>query len=103
MMIPEVRAETVAGYCRIDTPMDDADRQVLENIIMPAAKAHMVMYTGQTPEELDRHAELTVVYLALCSFLYDNRSLGSVTDQKQNELVASFLDGYNLNLMAWEV
>ena len=88
MMIPEVRVETVAGYCRIDTPLDDADRQVLENIIMPAAKAHMVTYTG---------------YLALCSFLYDNRSLGAVTDQKQNELVASFLDGYNLNLMAWEV
>ena len=44
-----------------------------------------------------------MVYLALCSFLYDNRSLGSVTDQKQNEVVASFLDGYNLNLMAWEV
>ena len=47
MMIPEVRVETVAGYCRIDTPLDDADRQVLENIIMPAAMAHMVTYTGQ--------------------------------------------------------
>ena len=60
-------------------------------------------YTGQKEEELDKHAELTIAYLALCSFLYDNRSLGAVTDQKQNELVASFLDGYNLNLMAWEV
>lgn len=103
MMIPEVQVDTVAGYCRIDLPLDDTDKNVLENIIMPAAKAHMVTYTGQKEEELDKHAELTVVYLALCSFLYDNRSLGAVTDQKQNDLVASFLDGYNLNLMAWEV
>ncbi len=34
---------------------------------------------------------------------YCNRSFGTVTDQKQNEVVASFLDGYNLNLMGWEV
>lgn len=92
MMIPEVRVETVAGYCRIDTPLDDADRQVLENIIMPAAKAHMVTYTGQKEEELDKHAELTIAYLALCSFLYvtANNIRGSYIDE--SESTKSFVD-----------
>lgn len=103
MMIPNLTADDVAEYCRIDMPLDSADRRTLETIIMPAALAHMAAYTGQSTEELEKHEELTVAYLALCSFLYDNRSYGSVTDQKQNEVIASFLDGYNLNLMGWGV
>lgn len=103
MLIPEVTADVVANYCRLDLPLDDADRQTLKTIIMPAALAHMVTYTGQTAEELQKHEELTVAYLALCSFLYDNRSFGSMTDAKRNEVVAGFLDGYNLNLMGWGV
>lgn len=103
MMIPNLTTDNVAEYCRIDMPLDPADRRTLETIIMPAALAHMAAYTGQNTEELGKHEELTVAYLALCSFLYDNRSYGSVTDQKQNEVIASFLDGYNMNLMGWGV
>ena len=99
MFIPELSAEDVAGYCRLDTPLDDRDRQVLKDILMPAALAHMERYTGQSAETLCEHEELTVVYLALCSFLYDNRSFGTVTDAKQNEVGAGFLDGYCLILI----
>ena len=103
MYIAEVTPEVAAGYCRLNLPLDDTDRQTLESIIMPAAAAHMEAYTGQSMKVLGKQEELTIVFLALCSFLYDNRSFGTVTDQKQNEVVASFLDGYNLNLMGWEV
>lgn len=99
MLIRELTAEDVALYCRIDTPLDDGDRKTLKDLLMPAAIAHMEQYTGQPAEELYKHEDLTIVYLALCSFLYDNRSFGTATDAKQNEVVAGFLDGYCLNLV----
>ena len=39
-----------------------------------------------------------MAYAALCVFLYDNRSLDSLSD-KQNAVVQGFLDAHRVNLM----
>ncbi len=90
MHISEVTPQTVKCYAAVETDEDDT---LLSDVLMPAAKAHIRSYTGLTDDELEKREELTVAYLALCAFLYDNRSM-SITNDKQNSVIRSFLDAH---------
>ncbi len=95
MTINEVTVEQVKQYAIIDHSEDDA---MIHDILMPAAKAHITEYTGLTGEDLDKHESLTLAYIALCAFLYDNRSM-NILNEKQNAVVQSFLDAHRINLL----
>ena len=71
---------------------------MIRDILMPAAKAHIMEYTGLTEDDLDKYESLTLAYIALCSFLYDNRSM-NILNEKQNAVVQSFLDAHRINLL----
>lgn len=90
MRMTEVTPQTVKSYAAVETDEDDT---LLSDVLMPAAKAHIRSYTGLTDDELDEREEITVAYLALCAFLYDNRSM-NITNDKQNSVVRSFLDAH---------
>lgn len=90
MRMTEVTPQTVKSYAAVETDEDDT---LLSDVLMPAAKAHIRSYTGLTDAELDEREEVTVAYLALCAFLYDNRSM-NITNDKQNSVIQSFLDAH---------
>ena len=87
--------ELVKQYAVIEIDDDDT---LIETVFMPSAKAHIRDYTGLTDDELDAKESLTVAYIALCAFLYDNRSM-SVINDKQNAVVQSFMDSHCRNLL----
>ena len=95
MTIREVTVEQVKQYAIIDHNEDDA---LIRDILMSAAKAHIMEYTGLTEDDLDKYESLTLAYIALCSFLYDNRSM-NILNEKQNAVVQSFLDAHRINLL----
>lgn len=95
MKVSEVTFENVKSWGHIEISDDDYD---IDHIIMPAAKSRICDYTGLTAEQLDEHESITMAYIALCVFLYDNRSMNIVND-KQNAVVQSFLDAHRMNLL----
>lgn len=95
MTIDDVTVEQIKQYAIIDHNEDDG---LIRDILMPAAKAHIMEYTGLTEDDLDKYESLTLAYIALCSFLYDNRSM-NILNEKQNAVVQSFLDAHRINLL----
>lgn len=95
MKLSEVTLENMKQYARID---DESEDTIIEDIIMPAALDHIYRYTGQSIPALDAYEDMPIAFLALCSFLYDNRSMTTQND-KANRVVESFLDKYSVNLL----
>lgn len=95
MKISEVTVSIIKQYALIENDDDDT---LIESVFMPSAKAHICDYTGLTVDALDDHESLTIAYIALCAFLYDNRSM-SITNEKQNAVIQSFLDSHCVNLV----
>lgn len=95
MTINKVTVDVVKSWGRIETDEDDT---VIQSLIMPAARERIYEYTGLAPDEADSLDSLGVAYVALCVFLYDNRSLDILSD-KQNAVVRGFLDAHRVNLM----
>lgn len=95
MKISEVTVEIIKQYGVIENDDDDI---LIDSVFMPSAKAHICDYTGLTVDALDDHESLTIAYIALCVFLYDNRSM-LITNEKQNAVIQSFLDSHCVNLV----
>lgn len=90
MKISEVTVETIKRYAVIELGEDD---ELIKAVFMPAAKQRIMDYTHLSEGELDNHEDLTLAFVALCAFMYDNRSM-SVINDKQNAVIQSFLDAH---------
>lgn len=90
MKISEVTVETIKHYAVVEIDEDD---DLIQAVFMPAAKQHIMDYTHLTESALDDHEDLTLAFIALCAFMYDNRSM-SVINDKQNAVIQSFLDAH---------
>lgn len=95
MKASEVTAEVVKSWGRIEEDDDDTD---IERLIIPAAIDGICSYTGLTLQELDKHEEIGLALVALCVFLYDNRTMNILND-KDNKVISSFLDSHRVNLL----
>lgn len=95
MKVSDVSLDDIKRWGRIEIEDDDLD---IGTLIMPAAKARLLEYTGLSEDALDKSESLTMGYIALCVFLYDNRTMNIVND-KQNDVVRSFLDAHRVNLL----
>lgn len=96
MKVSEITAEIVLKFSRIDE--DATDKNLVENMFLPAAKEHVRGYTGMTEKEMDRHQDLPVAVCALCAHMYDNRSVEVVSD-KVNQVVMDIIGKYDGNLI----
>ena len=98
MKLSNLTANVCAKYIGVDES-DTEGIAMIDSVLLPAAMSRAEAYTGQTLEQLEPYDEVTVAVLALCSFLYDNRSMTVDTD-RQNEVIAGVLDAYRANLIA---
>ena len=90
MVISEVTATQVANFLNVDTS-EEIDMGIIENIIMPSAKKHLADYIAVTVAKLDDYEDLTIAYMALCSFLFDNRSM-TADNPNANLVIESFIN-----------
>lgn len=95
MTVSDVTSQVIMNWGHIET-QEDAD--IIQDLIMPTAKARLCDYTGLTEAELDEHESITMGYVALCVFLYDNRTMNILND-KQNLVIQSFLDAHRVNFL----
>lgn len=99
MKVSELTSDLVATFIRVDE--DAADRELLDSLFLPAAKAFLKSHTGLTDEEMDEHADIPIAICALCGQMYDNRSVEIASD-KLNPVVADIIGKYDKNLIPRE-
>lgn len=93
MQLSKIPVEVVKMYARVDD-----DDVLLQDVIMPAARAHVLEYTGLTEEAADKMPQLAIAFLALCVHMYDHRDM--ITDKPQLNRVAESILGSNaVNLL----
>lgn len=90
----EITPYEVIKYAR----MDDMDADLSPEALLAAAKAFVKSYTGLTDEELDKHEEISIAILALCTDMYDNRQ-STVENDKVNRVVETILGLHSVNLL----
>lgn len=100
MKVSELTGEFIATFCRVDE--DATDRELIETLFLPAAKAYVRSNTGMTEEEMDLHEDIPIAVCALCAHMYDNRSV-EVTSDKVNQVVMDVISRYDNNLVPREV
>lgn len=92
MKLSEVTNEIKAQHCRTSA----ADP--LLPLYWDAAVQSVLSYTGLTPEEADKYADLTIAALILTSDMYDNRQVQVDTD-KVSKVFESFVGSHDFNLL----
>lgn len=95
MQLSRIPIEVVKMYARVDGCEDDV---LLQDVILPAARAHVLEYTGLTAEAADEMPQLVIACLALCVHMYDHRDM--ITDKPQlNQVAESILGSNAVNLL----
>jgi hypothetical protein len=92
MKVSQVTPEIVSEYLRADV----SDPMIA--IILPAAKAYVLNYTGIATDVIDNYEDITIALMVLCSDMYDNRQM-TVEKSNVNKVVQSILDMHCLNLL----
>lgn len=93
MKISEITKENVVEFARLP-----GDEDATLKAIMAAAAAYIQSYTGLTYIQMDKYEDLTMVYLVLCSEMYDARSL-TVDNTRINPFVKTILNMHSVNLL----
>lgn len=85
----------VKQYARIEGEEDD---QLIEQVLLPAARGYVLSYTGQTAEAADELPELAIACLAVCCHMYDHRD--AIGDRAQiDQVLDSLLGLHAVNLL----
>lgn len=95
MKISEVTEDILKQYLRIDYD------EPLLNMFMISSKAYIKKYLNLDDDVLDAKEDLTIVYLALISDMYDKREFTSSGNNipKPNAIIESILGLYSKNLV----
>lgn len=97
MQLSTIPVEVVKLYARVDDG-DPAETMLLQDVIMPAAMAHVLEYTGLTLEAADKMPQLCIAFLALCVHMYDHRD--AEADKAQlNKVFEGILGSNAVNLL----
>ena len=97
MKISEVTAAKIKEYINAEHE-DDA---TIEMIIL-AAKKYIKSFTGLSEENIDKHEDLTIAFLVICSDFYDQRHYILTENDNglnANIIVENILNMYRVNLI----
>lgn len=87
MKLSEVDLDFVKNYANVYYSEDD---DLIEMVIMPAAKGYIKSHTKRSEEELNNYPEVVIAFLVICAYMYDNRS-ATVSETELNHLLKNTL------------
>ena len=94
MKISELTAAMVKDFTGIS---DDDSDNIVEDLLMPAAKAYIKGYTGLTEEQLDEHDDLATAYCVLVNDMFTNRDYTISSHRQLSPTVKTILSLYAVN------
>lgn len=94
MTISSLTTAVVKDYCGIsDTDSDD----LITNVLLPAAKAYIIGYTGLTAEKCDEYNDLTVACMVLVNDMFTQRDYTISSHRQLSPTVKNILSMYAVN------
>lgn len=94
MKLSAITSAEVKKFLRIDHSADDA----LLEMILDAARDHVLKYTGLTNDEADNYEDLPVACLMICADMYDNRTM-AIENAAENKTATSIMNLHARNLV----
>lgn len=94
MRLSDLTAAIVKDYCGIS---DDDSDDIINNALLPAAKAYIIGYTGLTAEECDAHDDLTVACMVLVNDMFTSRDYTLSSHRQVSPTVRTILSLYAAN------
>lgn len=94
MKISELTAQMVKDYSGIS---DEDSDDIITNMLMPAAKAYIMGYTGLTVEQLDEHDDLAAAFCILVNDMFTNREYTLSSHKQVAPAVKTILSMYAVN------
>lgn len=76
---------------------DEDSDDLIETLLMPAAKAYIKGYTGLTEEQLDEHDDLAAAFCVLVNDLFTNRDYTVSSHRQLSPTVRTILSMYSVN------
>lgn len=94
MKISELTPAIIKDYCGI---ADDDSDNIIEALLMPAAKAYIKGYTGLTEEQLDTHEDLATAFCVLVNDMFTQRDYTISMHRQVSPTVKTILSLYAVN------
>lgn len=94
MKISELTSSMVKNYCGIS---DDDSDDIVEALLMPAAKEYIKGYTGLTDEQIDEHDDLAIAYCVLVNDMFTQRDYTTSIHRQVSPTVKNILSMYAVN------
>lgn len=94
MTISELTPETVKDWCGIS---DDDSDDIVGTLLMPAAKAYIIGYTGLSAEQLDEHDDLATAFCVLVNDMFTSREYTISSHRQVSPAVKTILSMYAVN------
>lgn len=96
MKISELTSEMVKDYCGIS---DEDSDDVVGKLLMPAAKAYIIGYTGLTAEQIDEHEDLAIAFCVLVNDMFTQRDYTLSLHKQVAPAVQTILSLYAVNYL----
>lgn len=94
MKISELTSEMVKDYTGIS---DDDSDDIVGSLLMPAAKAYIIGYTGLTEEQIDEHEDLAMAFCVLVNDMFTQRDYTLSLHKQVAPTVKNILSMYAVN------
>lgn len=94
MKISELTLAIVKDYCGVS---DEDSDELIEDVLLPAAKKYIIGYTGLTAEQCDEHEDLTTACIVIVNDMLSQRSYTLSLHQQVSPTVKTLLSMYATN------
>lgn len=96
MKISELTAGIVKDYCGIS---DDDSDDIIEKVLLPAAREYIKGYTGLTAEQCDEHEDLSIACMVLVNDMFSQRDYTISMHRQVSPTVKTILGMYAVNYL----
>lgn len=101
MKLSELTADIVMDYCGIsnDNIGDITTADLINKVLLPAAREFIKSHTGLTAEQCDEHEEFPFACMVLVDDMYTHREYTIKSDRQLNPTVATILGMHSVNYL----
>lgn len=96
MKISELTVGIIKDYCGIS---DDDSDDIIEKVLLPAAREYIKGYTGLTAEQCDEHEDLSIACMVLVNDMFSQRDYTISMHRQVSPTVKTILGMYAVNYL----
>lgn len=94
MKMSEITPQIVKDYCGIS---DDDSDDIIEKVLLPAAREYIKGYTGLTAEQCDDHEDISIACMVLVNDMFSQRDYTISMHRQVSPTVKTILGMYAVN------